>query len=403
MLRPVLTSFFSFLLLICTAQKQSRLHAKAVLIDTHNDILTTILTDSVNLDHDLTGKTHSDMDRFKKGGVDVQFFSVWCDGKMVDPFKWANRQIDSLYALVNRNPQRMEIAYNASDIKRILKAKKIAAMIGVEGGHMMENDLSKIDSLFQRGTRYMTLTWNNSTPWATSAMYENSMASLANQPATSSPPEVDSVQRPGLNEFGKNVVRKMNDLGMIVDVSHVGEQTFWDVMSVTSKPVIASHSSVHALCPVFRNLKDEQIRAIAKNDGVVCINFYSGFIDSNFSKRNRAFNLRHKEERDSIRKTVTDDYFADVYLFQKYADEVRDLRPPLSMLMDHIDHVVRLVGVNHVGIGSDFDGVNSLPQGLEGVQDFPKITNELRKRGYSKSEIKKILGENVLRVLKANE
>jgi len=271
-------------------------------------------------------------------------------------------------------------------------------MMGIEGGHMIEDDLTKLDSLYNRGVRYMTLTWNNSTSWATSAMYEASLKTSSKENASA-----DSVVRKGLTDFGKQVVTRMNELGMMVDISHVGEQTFWDVMQTTTKPVLASHSCAYTLCPVFRNLKDDQLKAIAENNGVVCLNFFSGFVDSTYNKKNRAFNERHKAERDSILNTVTDSYFADSYLFEKYAAEVMALRPPLSLLMDHLDYIVKLVGVNHVGLGSDFDGINSAPQGLDGVQDFPKITEELVKRGYKKKEIKKILGGNVLRVFKDNQ
>lgn len=378
-----------FFPILAFSQKGRKIHYKSLLVDTHNDVLTTIVTEGVNLENDLTGTTHSDLARFKKGGVDVQFFSVWCDGKVENPFNLANREIDSLYALASRNTHRMEIAYSASDARRISRDGKLAAMIGVEGGHMIENDLSKLDSLFRRGARYLTLTWNNSTSWATSAMDETN--------------KKDSIKQKGLTEFGKQVIRRMNELGMMVDVSHGGEQTLWDALITSSRPVIASHSCAHALCPVFRNLKDEQIKAIARNNGVICLNFFSGFIDSNFFKRNAEFNERHKHERDSLIKTVTDPYFADTYLFSKYADEVAMLRPPLSMLMDHLDHIVKLVGVDHVGMGSDFDGINSLPKELEGVQDFPKITDMLIERGYTKRQIKKILGGNVFRVMKANE
>jgi len=379
-------------------RESRKIHFKATLVDSHNDVLTTIITDSVILDTDLSGKTHSDLNRFKKGGVDVQIFSIWCDGKVPEPFKRANREIDSLYAITLRNWDKMEIAYTPKDLKRIIRQGKFAAMMGVEGGHMIEDDLSKLDSLYKRGVRYMTLTWNNSTSWATSAMYE----------ASPKPPPVegasgDSVKREGLTDFGKQVVKRMNELGMMVDISHVGEQTFWDAINITTKPVIASHSCVYTLCPVFRNLKDDQLMAVKDINGVVCLNFFSGFVDSNFFRRSNEFDELHKTERDSILKTVTDPYFADTYLFTKYADEVKALRPPLSLLIDHLDYMVKLIGVDHVGMGSDFDGINSAPQGLEGVQDFPKITEELLKRGYSKKDIKKILGENVLRVFKANQ
>ena len=194
----------------------------------------------------------------------------------------------------------------------------------------------------------------------------------------------------------------MNELGMIVDLSHVGEQTFWDAIQTTTKPVIASHSCAHALCPVFRNLKDDQIRAIAKNGGVIHLNFFSGFVDPDFFRRDSAFRLRHKAEYDSLLKLNPEPYFANQKLFTKYADEVTSLRPPISKLLDHLDYIVKLVGADHVGMGSDFDGINSSPQQLDDVTNYPLITAELVKRGYSKKDIRKILGGNFIRVFEAN-
>jgi len=259
----------------------------------------------------------------------------------------------------------------------------------VEGGHMIEDDLAKLDSLYKRGTRYMTLTWNNSTPWASSAMGETN----------GTIPQ----DKKGLSAFGRDVVKRMNELGMMVDLSHVGEQTFKDAMSVTTKPVIVSHSCAWTLAPVFRNLKDYQIDAVGKNGGVICINFFSGFVDSNFMKRQTAFLELHKAEKDSLMKTGKQQFFVEDYLFQKYPVEVAGLRPPLSMLIDHIDYIVKRIGADHVGLGSDFDGINSAPQELNGIEDFPKITAALKQRGYSNKDIKKILGENVARVFRENQ
>jgi membrane dipeptidase len=373
---------------IVFGQSSGKLHFNSIVIDTHNDFPITSIDKNVGLDQDLKGKTHSDLKRFKEGGVDIQVFSIWCDGVVKDPYSMANRQIDSVYLWTSRNPDKMMMVFNSKDLSKAVKQKKLGAMMGMEGGHMMENDLSKLDALYNRGIRYMTLTWNNSTPWATSAMDETFKKDLAQK---------------GLTDFGKQIVKRMNELGMLVDLSHVGEQTFWDAINTTSKPVLVSHSCSHALCPVFRNLKDDQIKAVGKNGGVIHLNFFSGFVDSNFFKRNSEFNIKHKAERDSMLKTVTDPYFADSYLFDKYPDEVKSLRPPLSMLLDHLDHIVKLIGVSHVGLGSDFDGINSSPQQLDDVTNFPLITEELLKRGYSKKSIKKILGGNFIRLLKKNE
>ena len=234
----------------------------------------------------------------------------------------------------------------------------------------------------------MTLTWNNSTAWATSAMDETFKKEL---------------QHKGLTEYGRKVVERMNKLGMIVDISHVGEQTFWDAIHTTTKPVIASHSSVYAICPHQRNLKDDQIKAVAKNGGVIQVNFYSGFLDSNYMKRKDAFLLKHKAERDSIMKSGREDFIADVYLFSKYDSEVKAMRAPLSLLIQHIEYIIKLVGVDYVGLGSDFDGIESPPQQLDDVTTYPLITKALVEKGYSRKDITKILGGNFLRVLKANE
>ncbi|GGB17712.1 dipeptidase [Puia dinghuensis] len=336
------------------AQSYLQLHEKAIVVDTHNDVLSAAtIEQGLDFGNDLTGKTHTDLARLKKGGVDVQVFSIFCDDRFGtgSAFHAATREIDSLYAIAARNPDKMTIVTDVAGLERAVKAHKLAAMMGVEGGHMIEDRMDYLDSFYARGVRYMTLTWNNSTSWATSAMDETSKAF--------------TVTPYGLTERGKAIVRHMNELGMLVDLSHVGEKTFWDVIHTVNKPVICSHSSVYALCPVFRNLKDDQIKAIGQNGGVIQVNFYSAFLDSNY-------------RRDS-------------------------LRAPLWLLIDHIDYIVKLIGPDHVGLGSDFDGIESPPQQLDDVTTYPLITRELLKRGYKDADIRKILGGNFIRVLKANK
>ncbi|PKV63196.1 dipeptidase [Pontibacter ramchanderi] len=373
-----------------SAQDYRQVHEKAIVVDTHNDVLISVL-EGLRLEDDLRGKTHSDLARFKEGGVDVQVFSVWSDetyGKGKG-FQFANLQIDSLYAIVGRNPDKMMIARTPADIEQAVAQNKIATMIGVEGGHMIEDNLRYLEELHKRGTIYMTLTWNNSTSWATSAMDETSG-------------KLPKKRKPGLTKLGKQVVRKMNELGMLVDLSHVGERTFWDAMATTTKPVLISHSCVHHFNPHFRNLKDDQIKAIAKNGGVIHLNFFSGFLDPDYDKRMNAFRTNHKDEVDALRKEGKNSI--EIYDWAKanYPEEAAQLRPPLSLLLDHLDHIVKLVGVDHVGLGSDFDGITSTPQQLDSVADMPVITRELLARGYSEADVKKILGENFLRVLRAN-
>lgn len=371
----------------CTASKAAKLHREAIVADTHNDFISKAVEKGYVFDANNKGKTHSDLARMKEGGVDIQIFSIWCD-EIPNAYAYANREIDSLYAYVNRNPGRMKLVKNADDLDAALRSGQLASMIGVEGGHMIENDLGKLEALAKRGARYMTLTWNNSTPWASSAAdeYNNRIPQ----------------EKRGLTDFGVQVVKKMNELGMMVDLSHVGEQTFLDAIAATSKPVIVSHSCAHALCPVARNLKDYQISAVKQNGGVICINFFSGFLDSTFNRNNRAFLQRKRAEADSLKKAGMQDFFIEDFLFEKYGQETEAMRAPLELLIDHIDYIAKKIGTDHVGLGSDFDGINSAPKGLNGVEDFPKITAALRKRGYSKQDIKKILGENVIRVFKAN-
>jgi len=371
----------------CVSQRNNKLHREAVLVDTHNDFISKSIQNGYLFDANNTGRTHSDMRRMRKGGVDGQFFSIWCDD-IPNPYAYANRQIDSLYTYVRRNPSGMMLVKDPADLEDALRKGRLACMIGVEGGHMIENDLGKLEALAKRGVRYMTLTWNNSTAWATSAAdeYNNRIPQ----------------DKRGLTEFGVEVVRKMNELGIMVDLSHVGEQTFVDAISASSKPVIVSHSCAYALCPVARNLKDYQISAVKQNGGVICINFFSGFLDSTFRSKNAAFMERKKAEADSLKKSGMEQFFIEDHLFEKYQRETEAMRAPLELLVDHIDHVVKRIGVDHVGLGSDFDGINSAPQQLNGVQDFPKITAALRKRGYSGEDIRKILGGNVIRVFKAN-
>lgn len=372
----------------CLAQSYQKIHNKAILVDTHNDILMKAVDQGISFDQDLRGKTHSDLARWKKSGLDVQVFSVYCDGDAKNAFAYANHEMDSLDAIVSRNPDKISKVENVAELMNVMKQQKIAAMFGVEGGHMIENDLTKLEALYNRGARYLTLTHNIAPAWATSAADETTNPNLPHK---------------GLTEFGLQVVKRMNELGMLIDVSHAGDQTFLDVIQHSTKPIIASHSSVYTLTPHRRNLKDEQIKAIAKNGGVIQINFNPGFIDSSFDRKEAAFMKRHAVENDSLMKAGMPDYYAMDYLYKKYVAEANSIRPPLSMVIDHIEYIIRLVGVDYVGIGSDFDGINLTPQELDDVTTYPIITKALVEKGYNKKDITKILGGNFLRVLKANE
>ncbi len=371
------------------AQDYKKIHDNAIVIDTHNDVLSTATMAGLNIEKNLLGKTHSDLARFKKGGIDIQVFSVFCDEKFGKDtaYKFANIEIDSLHAIVSRNPDKMMMVTTPGELQQAVREKKLGCMIGVEGGHMIEESLENLENLYNKGTRYLTLTWNNSLSWASSAKDE----------------AAGEIMQKGLSAFGKSVVKRMNELGMMVDLSHVGEKTFWDALAVTTKPVILSHSSVYNLCPVPRNVKDDQIKAVAKNGGVIQVNFYSGFLDPNYLKRRREVFARRKVEQDSLKKTGMADYAVSQWIAKKYPKEFEHIRPAFSTILDHIDYIVKLVGVDYVGIGADMDGIESMPKGINGVQDFPKITQGLVRRGYSESDIQKILGGNFIRVFEANQ
>ncbi len=375
------------------AQSVNRLHEKAVVVDTHNDCLTELTLDGKDIASRLT-TGHSDLYRWKKGGLDVQFFSVWTDQtprRAAGFFADALEEIDSLHRIILRNPDRMTFADTYRQVKKRAHQGKLVSLIGVEGGHMIEEDLGKLDSLYALGMRYLTLTWNNSTSWASSAMDET------NYP--------ERIKHKGLNDFGKEVVQRLNDLGVMVDLSHVGEQTFYDAIAVSRKPVILSHSSVWSICPVFRNVKDDQIRAVAKNGGVICINFYSGFISKDYDQLQKKLLNRKDSLQGALlgQALLPEEKKIRLARFDSFYDSsMNAARPTLAQLVDHIDHIVKLVGDKYVGIGSDYDGVSSVPVGLEDVTTYPKITDELLRRGYSKKSIKRILGGNVLRVMKAN-
>ena len=383
---------FLLLILLITnqimAQSYQKIHEKAIVVDSHNDILMQTMDSELEFDKNLKGHTHSDLARWSEGGVDVQLFSIFCDGDKINPYKFAIQEMDSVDAVAKRNPEIITKVANSKELYKAVKQKKLAAMFGVEGGHMIENNLDNLDYFYKRGTRYMTLTWNNSTDWATSAYDETFNKNLTHK---------------GLTDFGKQVVQRMNALGMLIDVSHVGEETFKDVIKTSTKPIAATHSSVYSICPHQRNLKDYQIQAIAKNGGVIQVNFYSGFLDPNYFKNKSIFIEKHKEEIDSLYKTGKEKHKIEEIMFAKYKTETQNLRAPLSLLIDHIEYIIKLVGVDYVGLGSDFDGIESTPQQLDDVTTYPLITKALVEKGYSKKDIDKILGGNFLRVLKANE
>ena len=374
---------------INTKEEILEFHQNSILVDTHNDVMIRVVENGEDISK-LTSKGHSDLSRFKTGGVDLQIFSVWLDPnyEKSNPYQQTNKIIDSVISFAEKNPNDIIFVKNFSDIKRTIKEKKFGALIGIEGGHPIENDLQKLENLYNRGTRYLALTWNNSTSWASSARDE--AQDTLNQ------------KQKGLTEFGKNVVKKMNQLGMIIDVSHVGEKTFNDIISISEDPIIASHSCVYNISPHFRNLKDYQIKSIAKNGGVIFLNFYAGFLDSTFQKN---YNNLFKEKKylfDSLHSVYKNDSMkVEFMVWDLLKGDRENILPPLKVIVDHIDYIKNLTGsVDNIGFGADFDGADAFPHGIVDVTSYPKLTEELFLRGYSKMEIRKILGLNFLRVFK---
>ena len=300
------------------------------------------------------------------------------------PARRAMDMIGVVYDQAAKHPDVLEMAYTADDVRRISKKGKIAALMGIEGGHAIEDSLFALQDFYRLGIRYMTLTHTNTNDWADAE-------GDASNPAVK--------HHNGLTDFGKQVVREMNRLGMLVDISHVADKTFFDVMEVTTAPVIASHSSARALSPHTRNLTDDQLRAVGKNHGVVMVNFYNGFIDP--AKAEATLRMRAKQDE------VNQQYANEP---ARVLEEMRQWReanptPPgrtsLKVLIDHFDHIIKVAGIDSVGIGADLDGIplDGSPEGMEDISKYPVITFELLKRGYSEADIKKVLGENLLRAL----
>lgn len=355
-------------------------HEEILVFDGHNDVLITSIMEGLNVGERIESG-HTDLPRLLEGGVDVQLFAVWSDER--GDFAYANEQIDSLMVLVQNYPEQIALATTTQEMRDVAAAGKVAAVIGIEGGHMIEERLDYLDSLKSRGATYLTLTWNNSVSWATSASDETRMSE-------------DSSGPKGLNDLGRDIIRHMNQIGMIPDLSHVGRQTFFDVMEVATKPVLVTHSNAYALAPSSRNLHDDQILAVKENGGVIGIVFYSGFIDPDYGKHVHEAYCKYVTEEDAEELSV------DAKFYSLPPEGREEVRPPLSMLLDHLDYIVAMIGVDHVAIGSDFDGVESTPQGLDDVSDFPNLTRALLERGYSQEDVRKIMGENLIRVYEAN-
>jgi membrane dipeptidase len=357
-----------------------KIQHKSIVVDTHNDITSMMIDDGYDLGTSSVGKYHTDLARMKEGGLTAEFFSIYVDRSYATKGGSARRaldQIDLVYRAAERYPDKMMMAVSVADIRRAKKQGKIAALMGIEGGHAIENSLMALRDFYRLGVRYMTLTHNNTNDWADACC--------------------DAARHNGLSDYGREVVREMNRLGMFVDISHVSDKTMNDVLDISTAPVIASHSSARALNSHLRNIPDDVLRRIAKNGGVVMVNFYPLFIDQKALDANKERNERLKPQLDALAERYKDNQTALAAERQKIFDANPLPATPLSVLIDHIDHIAKVAGVDHVGIGSDFDGVSSLPVGIEDISKLPVITYELLRRGYKEKDIRKILGENLLR------
>ncbi len=396
--RSLAPSFFVFLCSFALApithgdeplvisEKAKQIHASGYVWDGHNDLpwaareRNDVRFEKMDLWNE--PKLHTDIPRLRAGNVGAQFWSVFVPAKTRQAgtaFQTTMEQIDCVYAMVKKYPDIFEIALTSEDVERIQKSGKIASLMGVEGGHSIENSLGKLKELFSRGARYMTLTHGDTLDWADAA--------------------TDQSKSDGLSPFGEEVVREMNRMGMLVDLSHVSPETMTDALNITKAPVIFSHSSALAVADHPRNVPDDILLRVKENGGLVMINFFSGFVVPESAK-----NLK---DMFGARRTIEKEFGADSDGAKNAMQKWKALHPTIpgdiSIVVDHIDHVVKIAGVDHVGLGGDFDGVDMLPKGLEDVSKYPSITELLLRKGYSEAAIHKIMSGNMMRVLKACE
>jgi membrane dipeptidase len=363
--------------------KARALHFRSIVVDTHDDTTQRLLDPQFDL-----GVRHADgnvdIPRMREGGLDAIFFSIWIPGTITGPdaVQKALEQINAVRRQVAGHPRDLVLATTAADVRSAFAAHKIAALLGVEGGHMINSDLGMLRNFAALGVRYMTLTHSVNVAWADSS--------------------TDTPAHNGLTDFGKQVVREMNRLGMMVDISHVADKTFYDVLAASEAPVIASHSSCRALCSAPRNMTDQMIKDLAAKGGVIQINYHIGFLSQEFRDAEKANPQLEKEIDAEMKKRCGEIEACQLLEREKI---VRDLvaqgklpRVNWTRIIDHIDHAVKIAGADHVGLGSDFDGAN-MPYGMDDASHVPQITNALLEKGYSESDIQKILGGNTLRVM----
>jgi membrane dipeptidase len=361
------------------SEHASKVHAAGMLWDGHNDLPWRLRTegDMGLVKFDLSkriGSGQTDLPRLREGGVKAQFWSVYIPSEHEHPARTVTEQIDLVLRLIEKYPAELELALSADDVERIVKSGKIASLIGIEGGVAIENSLAQLRAFYQLGARYMTLTHNTTLDWADAAN--------------------DRPRHDGLTPFGERVVKEMNRLGMLVDISHVSPATMADALRVSRAPVIASHSSAYALCPSPRNVPDNILALVKQNGGVIMVNFFSGFIVSEAARKAKATleQLQRDYPNPQARSQAMETWYR--------TEGAKLPRGTIKDVADHIDHIAKIAGIDHVGIGSDFDGITRWPEGLEDVSSYPRLTDELLRRGYSEPDVHKILGGNILRVFR---
>ena len=369
------------------AARAHKLHFSSIVLDTHDDTTQRFFSKSYDLAK-RNGDGHIDIPRMREGGMNAIFFSIWIDGRITGPpaIQKALDQIDAVHENVRRNLKEMVFCRTAEDIRRAHKDGKIAALIGVEGGHMIGNDIRMVRIFGELGVRYMTLSHFYNDEWADSS--------------------TDKPAHNGLTDYGKDIVREMNRQGIMVDISHVSDKTFYDALEVSKAPLIASHSSCRALCNHPRDMTDDMIKALAAKGGVIQINYEKSFIDQAYKDASDKLTGGVVAQFDQLKKQCGDD---DECLGKKMNEMEKQATAEGKLphvtwerIIDHIDHVVKLVGPDHVGLGSDFDGA-TMPEGMDDCTHLPKITEALMRKGYSDGDIRNILGGNILRVMEANE
>ncbi|MBK7708234.1 MAG: dipeptidase [Acidobacteria bacterium] len=370
-----------------------KIHKKAIIVDGHNDITSPMVDEDFDLSTNSIGKFHldgdpfhTDLNRFRLSGITGSFFSIYVSGETLKTGGAMRRAMDLIDATnreVEKHPGTLMPCTTADEIRRAKKLERVCALMGIEGGYAIENSLFALRNFYRLGIRYMTLTHNVSHDWADAHRGE--------------------VKNNGLAPFGKEVVKEMNRLGMLVDISHVSEKVMNDVLDVTSAPIIASHSSARGVANHTRNISDDVLKRVAKNGGVMMINFYPAFLDDDYNKAENDRTAKLKTQIDALREQFKDDRAGFNAAERKLLAENPIPVPSYTRIVDHIDHMKKVGGIDIVGLGSDFDGVPLLPKGMEGMEDLVLITYEMLRRGYTEQEVRKVLGENFLRAFKKAE